>query len=469
MPGQQDPVPRGRIRRTMPLAGFTARATGGRIVAGALRRAGDDKALDRFHERTAERYVELLGHSKGALMKAGQILSMIDASTFGSGGFAPYQKALSRLQADAPPMDPVLARAVLKAELGCPAEKLFTAFADEPMAAASIGQVHRAVLHDGREVAVKIQYPGVAQAIRDDLANVELIASFLRFVTAASGMRANVQALAREVNARLNEELDYRHEATMITTFADLYRGHPFIRIPDVVPELSADRVLTMSFVHGMDWAAAQQADQELKNTWAEAIFRFSAANYRHSNLLHADPHPGNYRFRPDGTVGFLDFGCVRVLPELQRRLFVTMVRATFDGRIHDMREAMAEMGFLDADPSLTAAELYQWWQELLHEMILADHPVTYNQETIDRSLRIMYDTRAPDTVLARLTLVESFSLGGRIWLALIAIAGGLGATLLFRAIYDDMDSVAEPVTALGRAHHAWLRDRGLPTALEPQ
>lgn len=468
MSAHEDPVPRGRIRRTMPLAGFTARATGGRIVAGVRKKAGDEQALDRFRERTAERYVELLGHSKGALMKAGQFLSMIDTSTLGSGGFAPYQKALSRLQADAPPMAPALARAVLEAELGRPVDELFASFVDEPIAAASIGQVHRAVLNDGREVVVKVQYPGVAQAIGDDLANVELVASFLRFLTAAAGMKADVRALARETTARVSEELDYRHEAAMITAFADLYQGHPFIHIPDVVSELSTDRILTMTFMDGMGWAAAQQADQDLRNSWGEAVYRFSVGNYRHSNLLHADPHPGNYRFRLDGTVSFLDFGCVRVLPELQRRRFIAMSRAAFEGRLEDMRDLMAEMGFLDADPTLTTTELYRWWSELAHEPN-APQPVTYGQETIDRYLRNLFDTRDRSDVVARLSVPEELTLSSRVMLAIAAVAGSLGVTLPARAIYDDMDSVAEPVTAMGKAHHAWLRDRGLPSALQPQ
>src|SRR5579875_1714714 len=180
-----DPVPRGRLRRTMPLAGFTARAAGGRMVAALREKTGDGAAVERFYERTADRDGGLLGHSKGGLLKGGQLLSMVDAKAIGNGGFSPYQAALARLQADAPPMDPALARNVLEADLGQPVREIFAEFADEPMAAASIGQVHRAVLHDGRDVAVKIQYPGAAEAIRDDLANTELLATFFRFAVSA--------------------------------------------------------------------------------------------------------------------------------------------------------------------------------------------------------------------------------------------------------------------------------------------
>ena len=219
MPHQGNAVPSGRIRRTMPLAGFTARAAGGRLVAGLREKAGDDGAVERFHERTAERYTELLGHSKGVLMKAGQILSMVDTSAMGTGGFWPYQKAMSRLQADAPPMHPALVHQVLNDELGSAVEQ-FADFSDDPLAAASVGQVHRATLQDGRDVVVKIQYPGVAQAIRDDLANSELVATFLRFVMAASGMKVDLRSMAHEASARIAEEVDYRHEAAMITAFS---------------------------------------------------------------------------------------------------------------------------------------------------------------------------------------------------------------------------------------------------------
>lgn len=270
----------GRMRRTMPMAGFTARAAGGRMVAGLREKAGDAGAVQRFHERTAERYAELLGHSKGVLMKAGQLVSMVNANAVGAGELSPYQKALTRLQADAPPMDSALAKSVLHADLGRPAEEVFAEFTKEPMAAASIGQVHHGVLHDGRPVAVKIQYPGVAQAIRDDLSNTELLATVFRFAAGAAGALGvtmpDIEHVANEIAERISEEVDYRREAANITAFSDLYRGHPFIRVPDVVPEASGDRVLTMTYLDGLDWAAAQDADQALKNTWAESGSRGS-------------------------------------------------------------------------------------------------------------------------------------------------------------------------------------------------
>ncbi len=465
MAEHENSVPRGRIRRTMPLAGFAARAAGGRVVAGLREKAGYDGAVERFHERTAERYAELLGHSKGVLMKAGQIMSMVDTRALGTGGFWPYQKAMNRLQAEAPPMHPTLVHKVLDEELGS-ATRYFAEFNDEPMAAASVGQVHRAVLCDRSEVVVKIQYPGVAQAIRDDLANTELLATFLRFVSAASGIKVDIRALAREAAARIGEEVDYRHEAATITKFSELYRGHPFIRIPDVIPEASSDRVLTMTYLDGMDYRAARQADQDLKNTWAEAIARFINGNYRHANLVHADPHPGNYRFNADGTVGFLDFGCVTTFPEKQRWLWVAAMRAAIEGRKDDYRDLMTQMGFLDADSPLSAEDLQRWVLDTSPEPTMPQ-PVTYTPDTTARIISGMVDIRDSDHPLAQLSMPPEHAFTSRISLAFASVAAGLQATLPIRAIMDDLDGVAEPITELGKLHHAWVRERGLPLALD--
>lgn len=470
MSDADSPTPRGRVRRTMPVAGFTARAAGGRMVAALREKTGDPGAVERFHQRTAQRYTDLLGHSKGVLMKAGQLVSMVDASTLGGGELSPYQRALTRLQADAPPMDSGLAIECLETELGRPAETVFTELGAEPMAAASIGQVHRAVLHDGRQVVVKIQYPGVASVIRDDLSNTELLATVFRFASgAAGGLGAalpDLGAAADEISARICEELDYRREAANIAAFGRLYRGHPFIRVPDVVPEASGDRVLTMTYLDGLDWAAAQDADQELKNTWAEVISRFATGSYRHANLFHADPHPGNYRFGLDGTVGFVDFGCVKTLPEPQRRRIVGMPRAVIDGRKTDLRQLMIESGLFTADSLLTAEDAYQWWTGLLYEL-LVPQPVTYTGQASERAVGGMLDIRSADHPMRRMSVPADFVFFSRLNLSMNAILTALQATVHARGLLDDMDGVAAPVTELGRRHHTWLRRRGLPNGMD--
>lgn len=461
------PVPRGRVRRTMPLAGFTARAAGGRVVAALRKQAGDADAVDRFHERTAERYAELLGHSKGVLMKAGQMVSMVDATAVGFGELSPYQRALTRLQGDAPPMDARLAREVVEAELGCTIGEVFTGFSDEPMAAASIGQVHRATLADGRDVVVKVQYPGVAEAIRDDLANTELLTTFVRFMNSTvPGSMPDLRRASQELTERISEELDYRHEAANITAFAELYRDHPFIRIPDVVPEGSADRVLTMTYLDGLGWSDALTADQDLKNCWAEVISRMLTGSYRHANLFHADPHPGNYRFGPDGTVGFVDFGCVKVFSELRRWQVVRTARAVVEGRKDDLFDVMAESGFFPDGSTLSPDDVHEWYSTLMYEL-LRPQPVTYSQEAAERTVRSMIDVRATDHPVRRMSVPPDFVFLSRLNLSMNAIFTALGATFHARASLDDMDGVIEPVSDLGKQHVAWVRRRGLPFGMD--
>ncbi|HEU5084477.1 MAG TPA: AarF/UbiB family protein, partial [Acidimicrobiales bacterium] len=206
-------VPQGRVRRTAPLAAASVRAAGSGAVDVLRRRLrGQRGASLEFHVRNAERYAELLSQSKGMLMKVGQIVSFVDTSAALDSEYGDvYRNALSALQAGAEPMEPVLVSAVIESELGRPPEALFAEFSPVPLAAASIGQVHAARLHDGTEVAVKVQYPGVAEAIAADLANTELMFTFVKF---AKGFvpqlrNADVSAIAEEVSERIGEELDY--------------------------------------------------------------------------------------------------------------------------------------------------------------------------------------------------------------------------------------------------------------------
>lgn len=454
-----DQVPHGRFRRVAPLAALTARTVCGRVVAGLRETRGAEGAVAQFDQHAAQRYMELLGHSRGVLMKAGQILSMCDTQDWGGGGFGCYVDALSRVHTAVPVMTPALVGALLSAEL--PSGRAGFAMLDlEPVAAASIGQVHRGRWRDGREVAVKVQFPGVARAIEDDLKNAELVATFLRFAAAATGMRADLSAVAEEIAKRIRDEVDYRREAVTLTRFGDLYRGHPFIRIPDVIPEASAERVLTMTYLGGVDYQEALRADRELKNSWAEAITRFVATNIQLGGLLHADPHPGNYRFFPDGTIGCLDFGCIQVLTDQQRLSWVAMVRAVVEGRKDDLRDRMAAVGLLDADPTLTNEDLYQWASTLLYDTIVAPQPVTYTQESRRRAVRSLMDFRDRHHPLTRISFPSEIAFMSRIQLNLVSICAGLEATLPMRAIANDIHGLSEPVTALGREHHAWLRQR---------
>src|SRR5438067_10576225 len=243
---------------------------------GALRVRGrnateqERQALEaRFAIKTAEDVAQVLGGMKGAIMKAGQMMSFI------AEGLPPEaQAALATLQADVPPMAPSLAEKVVRDELGDEPRRLFLDWDPVPVAAASIGQVHRAVMPDGRVVAVKVQYPGVDRAIKSDLDNAEmmygLFASF-----ALKNM--DVKALVDELRARMADELDYRHEAACQTEFVERYEGHPFIKVPKVVEERSSQRVLTSEWVDGRNWAEfLATATEPEKQRAGEILFRFA-------------------------------------------------------------------------------------------------------------------------------------------------------------------------------------------------
>src|SRR5437764_461239 len=347
-------IPQGRLRRTAPLAAMSARAAGEGVVDVLRRRLkGERGASLEFHLRNAERYADALSRSKGLLMKVGQILSFVDTSAVLEGQYGEvYRAAFASLQADAEPMEPVLVAAVIESELGRPPEELFAEFSAKPIAAASIGQVHAARLHDGPEVAVKVQYPGVADAMRDDLDNTELLFTFLKIAKGVVPQLKNmdVRAIADEVVERIGEELDYGTELANQAEFADHYRGHPFARVPEVFPELSSDRVLTMEMVHGRRWNAIDDADQALRDRWGEVVDRFFFGSISRFAMFNADPHPGNYLFHDDGTVTFLDFGCVKRLSPAAQRGFWDMPIAAIDNDADRLSRVLVEQGFFRAD-----------------------------------------------------------------------------------------------------------------------
>jgi predicted unusual protein kinase regulating ubiquinone biosynthesis (AarF/ABC1/UbiB family) len=460
-PYERDGVPIGRLRRAAPLLGAATRVTGEAVV-GALRRRGRPPEPEAYARRT-ERYVELLGRSKGALMKAGQILSYVP---FGAAvpqeNRAIFQTAMARLQADAPPMAPELAAEVVREELGGPPEKVFAEFCPHPMAAASIGQVHAARLFDGRAVAVKIQYPGVAEAIRDDLRNAELLAVFFQLLrSVVPGLtRMDPKEVADEISERITEELDYRIEASNQQFFADAYRGHPFIAIPEIIPQRSTRRVLTQQLAEGLRWEAAVKAGHRLRNSWAEAIYRFAFGSLRRLRAFNADPHPGNYLFRRDGSVAFLDFGCVKRFDADQVAQMQDIVRAVVHQNAGRLWHAFVEAGFFAATDGLTPREVLDWYSGPA-EMLLSPQPFKVTPEIV---ARIIENEASPTGRFGR--VVRSLSVPGdyvfmsRIDLGLLSVFAELRATVDWRGIQAELDDDAAPATPMGEADAAFWASR---------
>jgi predicted unusual protein kinase regulating ubiquinone biosynthesis (AarF/ABC1/UbiB family) len=240
------------------------------------------------------------------------VLSFLDVGLVPEEYRDEFQRKLGELRDAAPNVRFSDMRKVIESELEQPLADVFAAFEEEPVAAASIGQVYRAVLHDGREVAVKVQYPGVAQAVRADMQNLGMLLRLMKQV--APGL--DVKAIAEEVRARIGEELDYELEAQNQRSLARIFRGHPFIVVPDVVTALSREKVIVTEYVRGAGFDAIKEMDQATRDRVGEIVFRFFfGCMYRHHQFS-GDPHPGNFMLLDDGSVAFLDFGLFKVMPK---------------------------------------------------------------------------------------------------------------------------------------------------------
>ncbi len=295
-------VPQGRLGRLARLA-----AMGVKTGAGAL--------LDRSGAGSAQSAAEVLGTLRGLAAKVGQMASYVDGIV-PEGQRAAYEASMKALQAAAPRSSPAGIRASVEAELGAPIDKLFARWSDEPLASASIGQVHAAQLPGGREVAVKVQHPGIVQAVESDLANAGVLQGF---VGVLAGKRFETEKMFAVIRARFREELDYELEAKRLTRFAELHAGDPTVRIPALVRSHSAKRVLTTELVRGWTFDEACAASVDARRAWAETMWRFVFKGTLKGAMLNADPHPGNYIFHPDGVVTFLDYGCIQDVEEDHR------------------------------------------------------------------------------------------------------------------------------------------------------
>lgn len=451
----------GRIRRAVPLIGLTARTAANAAVARLRRKRAQADTAD-FHARTAERYAELLGSSKGALMKAGQLLSF--AAPVIPAEMAPiYQSALGRLREGAPPMASGLARAVLERELGCATGRAFAEFDWNPLAAASIGQVHAARLHDGRRVAVKIQYPGVADAVLADLQNTELITAFLTFfVSGVSSRRLSfdLRGAAREVSARIAEELDYGREAVNQSEFAAHYRGHPFIHVPEVIGELSTARVLTQELAQGLSWSEAMEAGQELRDQWGEAIWRFTYGSYKRIYTINADPHPGNYVLHEDGSVSFLDFGCVKRFRREQVEMCDAIVRACLRNDVLGTWRACVEAGFWRSTDPVSPEEVFAHWHEDW-ALLWAPQRFVVTPEYVARRIRRRCSPDGPSgNAVRHTTMPPELTVMGRIEIAVESVIAQLRAGNHWGAISAESLENAAPRTDMGRREQAFFAAR---------
>lgn len=430
-------------RRSLGYA--TARARRPRLDS-----AGRAELHQQFVINTAADVASELGQMKGVAMKIGQLVSFIvDALP------PEAQAALATLQSDAPPMAPELAESVILAELGHRPRRLFRQFDPVPVAAASIGQVHRARLHDGREVAVKVQYPGVGDAIGADLANAELLYKLFSALTLKS---LDVKSLVDELRARIGDELDYRIEAAHQQRFAQLFAGHPFIRIPQVIPEFSTERVLVTEWVDGQPWSTFEAtASPATKAVAAEVLFRFAQGSiYRH-RTFNGDPHPGNYRFHPDGTVTFLDFGLVKSWTEQETDSLWPLIDPLLAGDAPATTSMMVAAGFLAPDHGLDPQQVWNYVSAPYRPYFT--ETFCFSRSYVAETLGAVMDVRGPHRpVIEKLNLPTSFVILDRVVWGLSALLARLEATNKWRDILAEYRSGGPPATELGRQEAAWRR-----------
>ncbi len=420
-----------------------------RATASPERQAELDAA---FEMKTAEQVVNVLGGMKGALMKIGQMASFLD-----DGLPEPMREALATLQADAPPMSPELAAQVVADELGAPPDVIFAEWNPRPLSAASIGQVHRAVTQDGRQVAVKVQYPGVDKAIMADLDNSQLLFTVLGMVF--PGM--DPQPIVDEIRERLGEEVDYRIEAQNQADFHRWYATHPFIHVPAVIAEHSSQRVLTSEFADGVRFAEVDAAwSAEQKNLAAEAIYRFVFRSFYQFHAFNGDPHPGNYLFRPDGRVTFLDFGLVKRFSPTDIDEAASMIKAlVIDDDVVAYRRTIEKLGILPAGSPVTDQEVedyFGYFYKLVRQSGV--HPVTH--EYAAAMVTQFFDvTSSVSRVPKFANLTREWVILQRINLGLYAILARLEANLDWLGISKQLWNFTdvEPVTELGRQEAEWL------------
>ena len=454
-------IPGGRLRRTArvgaALGSQGARYAGTRARNVVRSREGAAEALEQRHAEAAERMSEALGSMKGAAMKIGQLASFIDTDLLPPEHRELYQDRLGELRSAAPAMPWRTVRAVLEDELEDPPEEVFEEFEHEAAAAASIGQVHRARLPGGRAVAVKIQYPGVAEAVRSDVQNAALL---LRLAKAlAPGLDA--RAAAAELKDRLLEELDYEYEAANQRTFARGYRGHPFIHVPDVVTRLSRRRVLVSDWVEGMPFEEVKRLPQTDRDRCGEIVFRFSFGSIYHLRHFNADAHPGNYVLMDDGRVAFLDFGMTKRLDQEQIELEVTAIEAVLANEPERLRVALHDLGFL-SEPQRIDAERLMAHVKAVGGWYMEDREVTIDPELVRSSIAAASDPRSEFyDLMRRQNLPANELMGRRMESGVLAVLGQLRATRNWRRIAGEWWFADEPATQLGREEWAYFESRG--------
>ncbi|MFI7142840.1 ABC1 kinase family protein [Streptomyces massasporeus] len=428
-------LPRKAVTRTAKLAalplGIAGRATWGfgkRIVGESAELVGRE-----LQQRTAEQLFKVLGELKGGAMKFGQALSVFE-SALPEEVAGPYRAALTKLQEAAPPMPTRTVHAVLEERLGEGWHELFLEFEDKPAAAASIGQVHRGVWHDGREVAVKVQYPGAGEALLSDLNQLSRFSRLLGPLI--PGM--DIKPLIAELKDRVSEELDYGLEAQAQQAHAEEFTDDPDVLVPQVVHQ--SDQVLVTEWIDGIPLSEIiSDGTQEQRDRAGQLLARFLFSGPARTGLLHADPHPGNFRLLPGGPegeddwrLGVLDFGTVDRLPGGLPATIGESLRMTLDGEAEAVYELLRVEGFVKETIELDPDAVMDYLLPIIEPAQIEEF--TFTRGWMRSQAARVADPRSPAYQLGKqLNLPPSYLLIHRVTLSTIGVLCQLGATVRLR------------------------------------
>jgi predicted unusual protein kinase regulating ubiquinone biosynthesis (AarF/ABC1/UbiB family) len=466
MPRENDKIPTSRARRTATVATLAAteavKQFGTRAANVTRGEQASEEAMARRQLETAKQIVAVLGTMKGAAMKLGQVMSFLDVGLVSEEHRDEFQQELAKLRDAAPTVSFKQMRRVIEEDLEEPISKVFASFEEEPVAAASIGQVYRARLaDDGREVAVKVQYPGVAGAVRADLQNLEMLMRLAKRMTPG----LDVKAIAEEIKERIAEELDYELEAQNQRALARIFAGHPFIVVPDVVSELSRERVLVSEFVTGVGFEEVKTRSQAERDRLGEIIFRFFlGCLYRHRQFS-GDPHPGNFLLQEDGRVAFLDFGLFKRMTPEAVELELACQRAVVEGDAITLHELLAASGFLPEPERVDPDHLLAFIRDAIWWYTTADETVKLTPEIATQVMIESSDPRSSHfREMRHQDMRPEHLFGRRMEMLTLAVLSQLRAAANWHRIAREWMYGDEPVTELGRAEADFYGHSGVGT-----
>jgi predicted unusual protein kinase regulating ubiquinone biosynthesis (AarF/ABC1/UbiB family) len=453
----EDEIRGSRLRRAASLTGTAAGLAARGAAARALRAGGGSESrrarASRQQLKSAESLVKVLAGMRGAAMKIGQTLSAVDLGLVPEEIRPQFQEILASLQQEARPVPFKSIRKMIEEDLGERLGRAFADFDEQPIAAASIGQVHRAVLHDGREVAVKVQYPGIAEAVHADMQNLRLALKLLDVI--APGI--DTAPIAQEIRERIGQELDYELEAANHRAMARAYRGHPFIVVPDVITSLSRERVLVSEMVHAHRFAEVRGWPADQRDRLGEILIRFYINGPLRHRLLNGDPHPGNSLFLDDGRVAFIDFGFFKHLSAEEVAQMIASTRATYEGDARGLFEVISGLGALPPDPALEEPFLESY--QAIFGWLLVDRPVTVDGSATGAMMRA-YTTMRNAGQFESLKLPAEHFVMMRAVMLLIGLLGQLQANGRWLDVAREWLFGEEPVTELGRLEAEFFKSR---------